>query len=63
MVGENGQLCLLAAHLDRSDIDLIVHHQQRGAPGINVRKLGHGFLLADDEFSYDMLAAFSQSLA
>jgi hypothetical protein len=28
-------------------IDLIIHHQQRGAPGINVRKLRHGFLPAD----------------
>jgi hypothetical protein len=28
-------------------VDLIIHHQQRGAPGINVRKLRHGFLLAD----------------
>jgi hypothetical protein len=26
-------------------IDLIIHHQQRGAPRIDVRKLGHGFLL------------------
>jgi hypothetical protein len=28
-------------------IDLIIHHQQRGAPGIDVRQLRHGFLLAD----------------
>jgi hypothetical protein len=26
--------------------DLIIHHQQRGAPGIDVRKLRHAFLLA-----------------
>ena len=26
-------------------IDLIIHHQQRGAPGIDVRKLRHGISL------------------
>src|SRR5258708_36477631 len=37
-----------------ANIDLIIHHQQRGAPRIDVRKLRHGFLLADNEFSYDV---------
>jgi hypothetical protein len=37
-------------HEPGEGIDLIIHHQQRGAPGIDVRKLRHGFLLADDEF-------------
>ena len=38
-------------------IDLIIHHQQRGAPRIDVRKLRHGFLLSDDEFSYGVALA------
>jgi hypothetical protein len=36
---------LRSGHEPGEGIDLIIHHQQRGAPGINVRKLRHGFLL------------------
>jgi hypothetical protein len=38
---------LRSRHEPGKGIDLIIHHQQRGAPGINVRKLRHAFLLAD----------------
>ena len=49
---------LRSRHKPGKGIDLIIHHQQRGAPGINVRKPRHGFLLANDAFSYDMLAEY-----
>jgi hypothetical protein len=39
---------LLSRHEPGEGIDLIIHHQQCGAPGIDVRKLRHGFLLAGD---------------
>jgi hypothetical protein len=45
------------------DIDLIIHHQQRVASRIDVRKLRHGFLRADDEFSYDVSRACSLSIS
>jgi len=38
---------LRSCHELGEGIDLIIHHQQCGAPGINVRKLGREFLLAD----------------
>jgi hypothetical protein len=39
---------LRSRHEPGKGIDLIIHHQQRGTPGIDVRKLRHGFLLAGD---------------
>jgi hypothetical protein len=44
---------LRGRHESGERIDLIIHHQQRGAPRIDVRKLRHGLLLAN-EFSYDL---------
>jgi hypothetical protein len=35
---------LLSRHEPGEGIDLIIHHQQRRAPGIDVRKLRHEFL-------------------
>jgi len=37
---------LRSCHEPGERIDLVIHHQQRGAPGIDVRKLRHGFLPA-----------------
>src|SRR5258707_11018395 len=48
-------------HESRQGIDLIIHHQQRGAPGINVRKIRHGFLLPDDEFCDDVTNGLSMA--
>jgi hypothetical protein len=36
---------LRSCHELGEGIDLIIHHQQRGAPGINARKLRHAFSL------------------
>jgi hypothetical protein len=36
---------LRSRHEPGEGIDLIIHHQQRGAPGIDVRKLRHEFSL------------------
>src|ERR1700720_874468 len=54
---------LRSRHEPGEGIDLIIHHQQRGAPRIDVRKLRHGFLLADDEFSYDVPLTRSLSIS
>src|ERR1700733_4057681 len=48
---------LRSRHEPGEGIDLIIHHQQRGAPRIDVRKLRHGSLLAENEFSYDVTDA------
>jgi hypothetical protein len=38
---------LHSRHEPGKGIDLIIHHQHRSAPGIDVRQLRHGFLLAE----------------
>jgi hypothetical protein len=45
---------LRCRHEPGEGIDLIIHHKQRGAPGIDVRKFRHGCLISDDEFFYDV---------
>jgi hypothetical protein len=45
---------LRSRHEPGEGIDLIIHHQQCGASWIDARKLRHGFLLPDKEFSYDV---------
>src|SRR5712672_1184029 len=54
---------LRSRHELGEDIDLVVHHQQRGAPRIDVRKLSHAFLLADGGFSYDLPLTCSLSIS
>ena len=54
---------LRSRHEPGEGIDLIIHHQQRGAPRIDVRKLRHGFLLANDQFSYDVPLTCSLSIS